>query len=237
MFESMSLQFVIDSMSGSIGLYGLFSPPGFGKTSLMMYFAHTLSVSGFKCLVFSLELSRERWLERMHKLRMNTDHIVIDDTVGLDINRIRKVICEEKPQMVLVDYLGLLDDECAALVGLKNIAHESSTSVLASADLGRSSGDRDPFNRRPELYDLTYLRSGKGTIDELHKAIDSMDLILFLHRHHDCERGIGYAHRYNLSNAAELIIKKGYTSLRDLPDSCCFDMRVLIGRENEVSFV
>ena len=231
MFGSMSsIQCVIDAMSRK-GLYGMFSPPGFGKTTLMMYIAHKLSVSGHKCLIFSLEMSREKWIDRMHELRMNTDHIVIDDTMGTDMNRIREIICREKPQIVFIDYLALLKDEYAALIRMKRIAYDFSLSVLVSGNLVRSSGDRDPFYRRPDLYDLTYLQSNKGTIEEMHCAIHSMDLIMFLHRHHDCDRGIGVAHRYNLSNSAELIIIKGHTSLRHLPNCCCFDMRDLEGGE------
>ena len=196
-----------------------------------MYIAHTLSASGHKCLVFSLEMTREQWFKRMHKLQMNTDHIVIYDEAGPDIDRVREVICQEKPQIVFIDYLELLkEDAYSALVGLKEIALEFSVSVLVTGNIARSSGDRDWFNRRPTLYDLTYLRSKNGTIAEVHKAINSMDLIMFLHRHHDCERGIGYAHRYNLSNAAELIIIKEYYPLNYLPDACYFDIRDLVER-------
>lgn len=44
----------------------------------------------------------------------------------------------------------------------------------------------------------------------------------FLHRNHDCERGIGTAHRYNISNSAELILKSGK---QDSSMAIIFDIR------------
>ena len=37
--------------------------------------------------------------------------------------------------------------------------------------------------------------------------LQQFDFLALLHRDHDCDRGIGTAHRYNISNTTELIIK------------------------------
>lgn len=234
MFATMKqLNNLIDILCSARGLYGLFSVPFFGKTSLVMYMAARLSRKGCKALVISLELSKEQWLERTGEMMSyDENHLTVLDHVEITFDEIRNVIIREKPLMVFIAYLELLDldDRCDCVIDLKNMSKELAVPIVITGKLPRSSGDYDCFDRRPELYDLCSTLGFKPntTFKLVRKAISSFDVILFLHRHHDCERNIGTAHRYNVSETAELIIKQSpFSPLLaecELPERCVFDL-------------
>ncbi len=206
-----SLEVVFKRMSEK-GLYGLFSCPSFGKTTLLMYFANRFSDAGKKAIVFSLDFSKEQWFCIMNKMKMNTSKILVFDDSICSTEKIDQVVQKETPQVVIIDYLQLLGgDKVSSLKHLKELSNQLSIPVIFSSQLSRATGDYDYFNRRPELYDLTYLFLNENpTVRKVHEIIRSLDLILFIHRHHDCFRSIGTAHRYNISDSAELIMKCRY---------------------------
>jgi hypothetical protein len=43
--------------------------------------------------------------------------------------------------------------------------------------------------------------------ERLFKSTSDFDIIALLHRKHDCDRGIGLAHRYNVADKTEIIMK------------------------------
>lgn len=218
------LKFLANYMVSRKGLYGLFSNPGFGKTTFMMHLIHEFLGSGEKCLLFSLEMSEQQVLDRMNQLELSSDGLIILDSPECDSETIAKTTQVEKPQCVFIDYLQLVDgDKCDLLKDLKRITEQLSVPIFFTGTLCRASGDYDFYNRRPELYDLTYLFPTDTSLHNARMALAEMDLIMFLHRHHDCDRNIGTANRYNISNSAELIIKQRYVS--DLPESFHFDFR------------
>ena len=207
------------------GLYGLFSNPGFGNTTLLTYFASCFSAVGDKCLFVSLEIPKELLLKKMHQSKMNTDCIKIIESMPFNLNfdEIAETIVSEPPKAVFIDYLLLIGHDIAlSIKSLKSLSEQLSIPIIFTCQLPRCSGDYDLFERRPELYDLTYLFPLQKTIDEIHNAIRLIDIIMFLHRNHDCERGIGTAHRYNISNSAELILKSGK---QDSSMAIIFDIR------------
>ena len=94
----------------------------------------------------------------------------------------------------LVDYLSLLDyDVCQEL---PRISKTYSVPIFILGKLCRDSGDFDP-QKIPELISVSY------KLLQLHQY----DFLALLHREHDCDRNVGTAHRYNISNSVELIIK------------------------------
>ena len=228
---------LIDALCSKAGLYGLFSAPFFGKTSLVMYMAARLSRNGLKPLVISLECSKEQWFKRIDEMMMryNSSNFSVFDVAGITTDEIRDIIICEKPSIVFIDYLQSLDDpRCDSIITLKNISKECSTPILITGQLPRSVGDYDGFDKRPELYDLCHtLAFSNDSFELIRKAISSFDVILFLHRHHDCDRNIGTAHRYNVSEVAELITKQSPWSLFsvdfELPERCVFDFKYIWG--------
>lgn len=208
------------------GLYGLFSNPGFGKTTLMIHLIHKFSGFGEKCLLFSLELSKQQVLDRMNRFKLSPDGLMVLDSPLCNFETIAKKTQMEKPQCVFIDYLQLVDgNKCDLIKDLKEITEQLSVPIFFTGTLPRESGDYDLFNR-PELYDLTYLFPPNTSLSNARHTLEKMDLIMFLHRHHDCDRNIGTANRYNISNRAELIIKQRFVS--DLPVSFHFDFTKMI---------
>lgn len=218
------LQHILESIRRK-GLYGLFSNPGFGNTTLLTYFASCFSAVGDKCLFVSLEIPKELLLKRMHQSKMNTDCIKIIESMPFNLNfdEIAETIVSESPKAVFIDYLQLIGHDTAlSIKSLKSLSEQLSIPIIFTCQLPRCSGDYDLFERRPELYDLTYLFPRQKTIDEIHNAIRLIDIIIFLHRDHECKRGIGTVHRYNISNSAELILKSGK---KDSSMAVIFDIR------------
>ena len=205
------------------GLHGLFSCPGFGATTLMMHLIGAAADSGKKSLVFSpAEYDRQEWIEKMRQMKLNTDGVSVRDESALTTETIISTIQEEKPAIVFIDNLFCCDSrdiliERMLLTGswlqtirrLNAAAGKLAVPILFNAPLYRATGDWDLFDQRPELMDLLSLLSGEK-VDDRFVALSNIDLIMFLHRHHDCERGIGTARRYNVSNHAQLIMKQRY---------------------------
>lgn len=149
---------------------------------------------------------------QMHQSKMNIDGIIIIESMPFHLNfdKIADTIISESPKTVFIDYLQLIrHDTVFSTKSLKSLSEQLSIPIIFTCQLPRCSGDYNSFERYPELYDLTFLFSPQKTIDEIHNAIRLIDIIMFLHRNHDCERGIGTAPRYNISNSAELILKSG----------------------------
>ncbi len=225
--ENGYFKFLANYMVSRKGLYGLFSNPGFGKTTFMMHLIHEFSGFSEKSLLFSLELPEQQVLDRMDRFKLSSDGLMIIDSPRCNSEIIAEKTQVEKPQCVLIDYLQLVDgNKCDLLKYLKRIAEQFSVPIFFTGTLSRASGDYDFLDRRPELYDLTYLFPSETSLSEARSALAAMDLIMFLHRHHDCDRGIGTAYRYNISNRAELIIKQ--KDVPDLPESFHFDFREMI---------
>lgn len=204
------------------GIYGLFGCPEFGKTTLMMNLINTIVENRYnKVLVYSLDRDRERWLSQMQQLHLNTNGLVVLDEPLDAANVIGKAIQSERPDFVCVNRITLMGpDQCENINTLFEYSERFNVPVLFSAPLSRASGDYDPFERRPEVYDLMMMFQSGVTVGDAREAINKMKLILFLHRHHDCYRGIGEARRYNLSECAEVIVKQ--RSSYDFPISSCF---------------
>ena len=227
-----SIQCVIDVVIKEKGLFGLFSVPEFGKTTLMMYVVHKLSETGKKGLVFSLQYSKEPWLSKMNLLKMNSDNVVIVDDYPISISEMEEIIRKEKPELVFIDYLQLIDkDSAQTLIELARLSDSLSIGILISGSLYRTTGDWDADEMRPELFDLmrTIDQSTKtgeeNSFRHILDAILSMDLIIFLHRPHECWRWVGTARRYNVSDKAELINKYLFNTY-PLPKTCHFDFGV-----------
>ena len=224
---SNNLKYAADSMKAK-GLYGLFSRPGLGKTTLMMYLIGGFAQNGGKSLVISTELSEESFIERMRRMKMDSSGVTICDKPRCGTGDIESLIRSERPDAVFIDYLQLLEGETAeVLKALKELSERYSLPIVFNSQLGTTSGDYDAFDRRPQLYDLTYLFSPETSLRQAHEAIDSVDTIVFLHRRQVVARGNGTGSRCYLGDAAKLVrLKK---NAPDSPSEYCFDFSELVG--------
>lgn len=161
---------------------------------------------------------------------METD-IYIDDTPGLHINeiksKVRKLNMKHKVDLILVDYLQLVQgsnkDNRALEVteisqGLKNLAREIGTPVIALSQLNRSLESR--ADKRPQLSDLRE----SGSIEQ------DADIVIFIHREAVFNRDIDEVDK----DKAEFIVAKhrngatGSIPIRFIPEIAKFtDLEVL----------
>lgn len=196
-----AIETITSIVANNTGIFGIFANPGFGTTTLLMQIGSEMrKVKSGTTIVFSLELGKEQWLERMQRLGLSTNHIIINDEPKPSTEMIVRTI-EETPSvnLLIIDYLHLLNIETAR--GLRNISDKFSIPILIDGPLPRDSGDYHPENR-PSLFVVSpYRYPDKGM------NISDFDFVALLHRKHDCDRGVGTARRYNIDNKSEFIIE------------------------------
>lgn len=190
--------------------------PAMGKTALVLNFAtHAAVVEKKRVAFFSLEMSRTQLIQRVlataarlqaHKFRsgkisaeefdrlypeaarLQTDHLMIDDTPALSLfelsSRCRKMKREKGAcDLIIVDYLQLMtadvgkknnfnrEREISSIsMGLKALAKEINCPVLACAQINRSVEQRP--DKRPKPSDLRE----SGSIEQ------DADMVMFIYR-------------------------------------------------------
>ncbi|MCH5299027.1 MAG: hypothetical protein J1E96_04615 [Ruminococcus sp.] len=200
-----SIKDLIGTISSHSGLYGLFANPGFGTTTLSMQIARSVAdMSGGTAIIFTMELPKEQWCKRIQDIGLLADRLLVVDEFCPTDQMIEDTIKNtENVRLVVIDYLELLDESISQK--LRGIAKQCSIPIFVCGKLARNSGDFDP-NNRPELLTIGSMFESPFGSRQLVRFKD-FDFLSLLHRDHDCERGIGIAHRYNISNTTELIIK------------------------------
>ena len=178
-----AIKTITNIVVNNTGIFGIFANPGFGTT-----------------IIFSLEHSKEQWLERMQLLGLSTNHIIINDEPKPSAEMIIQTI-KETPSvnLLIIDYFILLETETSR--ALKDISEEFSISIVVGGHLSRDSGDYHP-EKRPGLFAIAPVCSPHKTMN-----ISDFDFVALLHRKHDCYRNIGVARRSNIDNKSEFIIE------------------------------
>ncbi len=130
-------------------------------------------------------LSDDEWMKLGDCLnRLSACRIFIDDSPGLTPTQVRsrsrRLMMEQGLDLIVVDYLGLMNSDKRAenrqlevseiSRGLKAVALELKVPVLACAQLARANVNR--ANKRPQLSDLR----DSGSIEQ------DADVVLFVHR-------------------------------------------------------
>lgn len=199
-----SFNTILDRLAQAWGLYGVFANPGFGTTSLMMQITDEMNKRrGGTAIVVSIELSEEQWRYRMQKADLSEDRIIISDEYMPTKEHIERLIEQIKNvSVVCVDYFELLDQ--AVQESLRELAKKYKIPIVVCGKLTRDSGDYDP-ELRPELYSVALFRDA----NKVNKVL-LFDFLALMHRKHKCDRGIGTARRYDVSNETELIIKRNF---------------------------
>lgn len=192
---------ITSTISKHSGLYGVFANTSFGTTTLSMQIAGSVvDISDGTAIVFSLELSKEQWHKRMLSIGLPLYSLTVIDEPLLTDQIIENTIKNiSNTKLVVIDYLELLTSDTSQQ--LRSIAKKYSIPILVCGKLSRNSGDFDS-DKRPDLISAYALHGARQLV-----CLQDFDFLALLHREHDCDRGIGTAHRYNISNTTELIIK------------------------------
>lgn len=203
--------------------------PSMGKTALAAQIADGAAMAGKSVLAFSMEMSAEQWAQRAmsrvgridsHALRsgklqgddwdristvvgrMNGRNLLIDDSSGLTVERMRSRARRAKRKsgldLVVIDYLQLMtgtgenrNTELTAITrSLKNMARELNVPVILLSQLSRECEKRP--NKRPLMSDLR----DSGAIEA------DADVIIFVYRDEV------YNPDSDARGTAELIVRK-----------------------------
>lgn len=192
---------LIDTLSSRSGLYGVFANPEFGTTTLLMQIARIAvdNNNSGRAIIFFLELSKEMWYKRMLSIGLSVDRIVVVDNPCPTEQIIKDTIeSTENARLIVIDFLELLDPNTSQK--LRDIAEQYSIPIFVCGKLARNSGDFDP-NNRPELITALALFESPFSSKKL-VHLKEFDFLALLHRDHDCDRNIGIARRYNISNVS-----------------------------------
>ena len=195
-------------------VYVVAARPGVGKTMLGMEFAH-YAAHNHGVLFFSMEMSKqelakriissvsnvtateifrgnieqESW-KRIANSRSNiAEGLMIDDRPGTSVDRIRavfhKALAERPIDMIVIDYLGLMEDVQASKSryekitnisnDVKRLARELNVPIIALHQLNRAVEHR--AEPRPTLSDLR----DSGAIEQ------DADVVMLLHRDQDAD--------------------------------------------------
>ena len=208
MEQTLDFNYILDLMSHNYGLAGIFSNPGFGKTTLMMQIIDEINKrkDGTAIVMSNESLSKQRWIEQMQRLNLSTERIFIDNTPLISHQNIYNhliAFCNTKKNkisIVCVDSLELLDSE--GIRELRKIADKFKVMILVNGKLMNDSGDFSP-DLRPEMYSIGVFRN------QIQYAYE-YNFLALLHRKHKCERNIGVARRFDIQNETELIIKRNW---------------------------
>ena len=196
---------VFNILAKTNGLLGVYANVGFGKTTFMLQVVEEINRrKKGTAIIFELEELKGHIQKRVKDLKIDSERIILCDDSKLTIEKIENYIKQVGLVSVLcIDNLSLLDEAVAS--ELYNIANKYQTPILITGNLGRDSGDYD-INCRPELYSIWDFRKGKNSIEW--NTLDKYSFLAFLHREHQCYRGVGTTERYDISNKTELIVKR-----------------------------
>lgn len=181
--------------------------PGMGKTCMMLNLLVKMALNGKKVLLFSLEMKRPQLQNRIispavnvssdkiRKFNMTDEEIqkysefaesdyfkslnvIVCDDFNLTMNKIRMIVFQENPDVVIIDYLGLIKGEKSSQYEsiseisrqLKVLAGDCNKPLIVLHQLSRANTERK--DKRPQLCDLR----GSGQIEQ------DADFVCFVYR-------------------------------------------------------
>ncbi len=156
------------------GLIVIAARPGMGKTSFLLSIGERISQK-HKTQLISLENSISR-------LKQNniSDSILIDDSPENNVELLSEIISQNKPEVVLIDYIQLMTGNRENLIkDLKAIAVKFNICLIVTSQIGRDPEYRALSDRRPIINDLTT----SGTLFNSDN-ISYIDNLTFFYRDH-----------------------------------------------------
>lgn len=183
---------LVDLVLNNPGLYGIFSRPGFGKTTLLMQLIdEALKIKKGKAFVFSFEHFKKQWYERLTQMNLKTDNVLVYDD-GISFKFIKNLLEEgEKPVLLAVDYLEISD---VSTEKYYKLSKEHSVPIVITGGISRKAQYKE--NCKPELDDI------------ICKELDYFDFVSILHRHNNCGTPLCTIQNPYVSDTTEFIIVK-----------------------------
>lgn len=154
------------------GLIVIAARPGMGKSTFLLSIGKHIS-KHHKTQLISLETSINNL-----KHKNISDSILIDDSPEININRLSEIILQNKPDVVLIDYLQLMTDNREDLIKeLKTISVKFNICLIVTSQIGREPEYRS--DKRPIINDL--ITDGKIFNSD---NISFIDNLTFFYRDH-----------------------------------------------------
>ena len=156
------------------GLIVIAARPGMGKTSFLLSIGERISQK-HKTQLISLENS-------ISLLKQNniSDSILIDDSPESNVELLSEIISQNKPEVVLIDYIQLMTGNRENLIkDLKAIAVKFNICLIVTSQISREPEYRALSERRPIINDLTT----SGTLFNSDN-ISYIDNLTFFYRDH-----------------------------------------------------
>ena len=154
------------------GLIVIAARPGMGKSSFLLSIGKHIS-KHYKTQLISLETSINNL-----KHKNISDSILIDDSPAINLDRLSEIILQNKPEVVLIDYLQLMTENREDLIKeLKTISVKFNICLIVTSQISR--GPEYRSDKRPIIKDLT-------TNGKLFNSnnISYIDNLTFLYRDH-----------------------------------------------------
>ncbi len=130
------------------GLILIAARPRMGKTSFLLSIGKKLA-KNYKTQLISIESSASQL-----KTKNISDSILIDDSPTFNIEKLSEIISENKPSVVLIDYIQLLNSDKESLINdLKTIAVKFNVCLIVTSQISREPEYRS--DKRPIINDLT----------------------------------------------------------------------------------
>jgi replicative DNA helicase len=147
------------------GLIVIAARPGMGKSSFLLSIGKQIS-KNHKTQLISLESS----IKYLRNKNISSS-ILIDDTPGINLDRLSKIIGQNKPELVLIDYLQLMNDNREDLIQeLKKITVKFNICLIVTSQISREPEYRS--DKRPIINDL--ITSGKLFNSDNISVIDNL---------------------------------------------------------------
>lgn len=212
------------------------SRPSMGKTAFINCIMTNLLEQNHRCLYFSLEMNISQVIKRMisqlaeidsqrlKNLSLNDNqkdkiikiakHIENFDLFlydnCYDINSIKLIIEQTKPEYVFIDYLQLFDTLIEqpstqifenVIKELKSIAKQNNCMIFVTSQLSKAIENRS--NKRPKLSDLRECRG----------IVNTADVVIFIHRDEFCNPGNIEDYSYDKREADIIIARNKFGAI------------------------
>lgn len=130
------------------GLIVIAARPGMGKTSFLLSIGKQIS-KYHKTQLISLETSVNQL-----KNKNISNLILIDDSPAINLDRLSEIILQNKPDVVLIDYIQLITGNREDLIKeLKTMALKFKICLIVTSQISREPEHRS--NKRPIIKDIT----------------------------------------------------------------------------------
>lgn len=131
------------------GLILIAARPGMGKTSFLLSIGKQINTH-HKTQLISLETSASNL-----KTKDISDLILIDDSPAITIEQLSVIISQNKPEVVLIDYIQVMTGNRENLIkDLKTIAEKFNVCLIVTSQISRAPEYRS--DKRPIINDLTF---------------------------------------------------------------------------------